>query len=116
MPVLELPAQRVANVAHQILDPPGAADVAAQLLDLVEPAELEAGAPSGLPRRQPGPDVVGHLPLDVVTQLGVELVLDPVTKPRPLQRLPPAHRASPSATSGFPAAGTSCAAAVSVHS
>ena len=96
-PVLELPAQGVANLAPRFLEPPVAAGVAAQLLDLVEAAELEARAPAGLPGRQPGPQVVGHLSLDVVAELGVELVFCPVTAPQPLQRWPPAHRAPPPA-------------------
>ena len=87
--------------------------VVRRLEDLIQAAELEAGAPAGLPRRQPGPDVVGCLPLDVVVQLGVQLFLGPVRVPQPL---PPAHRTSPSAASRFPATGESCVACVSIHS
>jgi len=89
------------------------AGVAAQLLDLIQAAELEAGAPAGLPWRQSGPDVVGCLPLDVVAQFGVQLFLGPIRVPQPLQ---PAHRTSPSAASRFPAAGESCIVCVSIHS
>ena len=64
-------AHREPQVLPRLIEPPRAVCVAARLLDLIEATELEAGAPAGLPRRQSGPDVVGHLPLDVVAQLGV---------------------------------------------
>ena len=62
-----------------LFEPPRAAGVAAGLLDLIEAAELEARSPAGLPRGHPRPDMVGHLPLEVVAQLGVEFVFGPVT-------------------------------------
>ena len=106
-------AHRKSQVLPDFFQPPRPAGVAAQFLDLIQAAELEAGAPAGLPRRQSGPDVVGCLPLDVVVQLGVQLFLGPVRVPQPL---PPAHRTSPSVASRFPATGESCIACVSIHS
>ena len=88
----ELSLQRVAQVASEVVDPPRSAGVSAQLLDLVEAAEVESGAPARLPFGHPGPDMLGHLPLDVVAQLAVELALEPVPAPQPP---PPAHRAPP---------------------
>ena len=85
---------RVSEVARDILDPPRAARVAAQLLDLVYAAELEAGAAPRFPLGHAGPDMVGHLPLDVVTQLAVQLAFEPVTAPQPLA---PRHRVPPPA-------------------
>ena len=96
--VIELPPQGVPQVVPQVLEPPRAADVAAQLLHVVQSAELQTGAPARLPGGHAGPHVVGHLPLDVVAQLGVELGLFPVAVP-PLQRFQPGHRASPPAVS-----------------
>ena len=90
----ELPSQRVPQVASEVVEPPCAADVAAQLLDLVEAAELEARAPARLVLRQPRPKVVGHLSLDMVAQLAVQLAFEPVTV---TEAPPPAHRA-PSST------------------
>ena len=87
----------VAQVAGDVVEPPRASGVAAQLLDLVEAAELQTGAPARFTRGHAGPEVVGHLPLDVVAQLGVQLGLCPVAAPQPLQRLPPAHGAPPPA-------------------
>ena len=95
--VLELAAQGVPQVAPEVLDPSRSADVAAHLLDLIEAAELETRPPARLARGHPGPDVVGHLPLDVVAQLGIELVFYSVAIPQPPQHLPPAHRAPPPA-------------------
>ena len=90
--VVELPSQGVPKVAADVLEPPRAADVAAHFLDLIETAELQSGAPARLPRGHPRPDVVGHLPFDVVAQLGVEVVFDPASAP---QAGPPDHREPP---------------------
>ena len=95
--VLELPPQGVPQVAPEILQPPRAAGVPAQLLHLVEAAELEARPTARFPRGHAGPDVVGHLPLDVVAQLGVELGFRPLAMPQPPEHSSPAHRAPPPA-------------------
>ena len=94
MTVYELPSQGVPDIAHDVFDPPHAAHIAAHLLDVLEAAELEAGAPPRLPFRQARPDVLGHLALDVVAQLAVQLSFELVTVPQPP---PPAHRVPPSA-------------------
>ncbi len=90
-----LSIRRAANpqVLPRLVDPPCPAHVAAQLLDLVEAPELEARAPARFGLRHAGPDMVGHLPFDVVAQLAVQLSLEPVTAAQP----PPAHRAPPPA-------------------
>ena len=87
-------ADRVAQVARDALDPPRPTRVAAQLLDLVETAEFESRAAPRLVLGQAGPHVLGHLPLDMVAQLAVQLALQPITVP---ESPPPAHRASPPA-------------------
>ena len=73
--------ERVSEVARDILAPPRAARVAAQLLRS-DRRRRTRGAP------------VGYLPLDVIAQLAVELAFEPVTVPQPL---PPGHRALPPA-------------------
>ena len=90
----ELPSQRIPQVASEVVEPPCASRVAAQLLDLVEAAEVEARASARLGLGQAGPKVVGHLPIDVVAQLAVQLDFEPVPAPQPA---PPAHRAPPPA-------------------
>ena len=85
---LEQQPHREPQVVPRLVDPPRAARVAAHLLDGVEAAELEARAAARLLLRQAGPDVLGDLTLDVVAQLGVQLVLDPLAMPQPS---PPAH-------------------------
>ena len=90
----ELSSQRVPQVASEVVEPPCAAHVAAQLLDLVQAAELEARAPARLVLGQAGPDVMGYLPLDMVAQFAVELAFKPVAASQPP---PPAHRAPSSA-------------------
>ena len=86
---LEQQPHREPQVLPRFVDPAHRrAHVAAHLLDVVEAAELEARAPARLSLRQAGPDVLGDLALDVVAQLGVQLVLDTVAIPQPP---PPAH-------------------------
>ena len=51
----ELPSQRVAQVAPEVIEPACAASVAAQLLDLVQAAELQARASARLVLGQAGP-------------------------------------------------------------
>ena len=69
-----------------LFEPPCPAHVAARLLDLVEAAEREARAPARVVLGQPGPDVVGHLPLGVVAQLAVELLFEPASLPDMVRR------------------------------
>ena len=71
---------------------PRAPHVPAQLLDLIEASELEAHAPARLAGGHPGADVVRHLSLDVVAELGIELALQPLGVPA---APPPAHRTPP---------------------
>ena len=86
-----LPHQQAHGEAEVVPDllQPRAPHVTAQLLDLLEASELEAHAPARLARGHPGADMVHHLSLDVVAELGVQLPLQPLgVPPAP----PPAHR------------------------
>ena len=110
--LLHQQAHREPQVLPGLFEPPRAARVAAHLLDLIDTAKVEVGAAARLVCRQAVPDVVGHLPLDVIAQLAVQLVLHPAAVPK---AAPPAHRATPSSTSGFPPSDACSVACVSVH-
>ena len=90
--------RRETQVLPSLVDPPRAARVAALFLDLVEAAEREASAPARLVLGQARPHVLGHLPLDVVAQLAVQLSIEAVTVS---ETVPPAHCAPPPAAPRF---------------
>jgi hypothetical protein len=68
--------------------------VAAGLLDLLQPPEVDQGAPARGIGRQAGVDVRRNVALDVVAQLGVERPVEFIPAPQPL---PPGHAVPPSA-------------------
>ena len=80
------------RVLPELLQPARAPGVPADLLDLVQTAELESGHSAGLAVGHPLLAVVVDQPLEVVAQLGVELVLELGAVKQPS---PPAHRALP---------------------
>ena len=95
--LLHQQARREPQVLPCLFEPPRPARVAARLLDLVEAPEREARPSTRLVLGQAGPDVTGHLPLDVIAQLAVELPFEPVSL---AATGPPAHRMPPSASAG----------------
>ena len=80
------------QVVPDLLQPPRAPHVTAQLLDLIQSSELQARAPARLAGGHPGADMVRHLPLDVVAELRIQLALRPLGVPA---ASPPAHRTPP---------------------
>ena len=77
---------------REILEPAGAARVAAPLLDLIEPAELQPGGAAGVLDALSFGDEVVDAAVEVIAQLRVELALGGVA---PQQSRPPAHHAPP---------------------
>ncbi len=73
----ELP-ERMAHVAAEILDEADAACVAVLLLDLIEPAELDARPAHGLVPRHPVPHVRFDQALEMEPELVVQLLFDGV--------------------------------------
>ena len=97
--------QERANAEPQVLpglvEPSRAARIATDLLDLLDAAELDTCSSLRLPLGHSGPHVVGHLTLDVVAQLGVELPLHPVAIPKappPGHGVPEVRRIRPTAS------------------
>ena len=68
--------QRIADVAAEVLDPTDPPGVAALLLDQRHVAELAEGSRARIRGREAGGEIELDLPLEMVAQLGVELLLD----------------------------------------
>ena len=64
-----------AHVAHQFVEPVPRPHLAARLLRLIEPAELDPGPPARRRIVHSAGDIVGDQPLEMVAQLHVEALV-----------------------------------------
>ncbi len=87
-------AKREPEILRDIVHDAGAACVPAVLLDLVEPAEFEAGLAPRFVGRLAGAHLLGDDFVEVKSQFVVQLAFQPVAPP---DAIPPGHDASPSA-------------------
>src|SRR5207244_13618693 len=92
---LKQPSDRELEIPDRAADPDGDwRHVAAGVLHLLEPAELQARLPPGLPFVHAGGDVIRGEALEMIAKLGIELTIEVLTMP---ESPPPVHSAPPSA-------------------
>ncbi len=86
-------AQRIVEVLKQILEPAGAASVAALLFHLLRAAEIEPWAPARFVGFVALCNQLAGVLFEVESQFFFELLIDLLTAPKPI---PPVHCAPPS--------------------
>ena len=96
-------APAVANILRDFFEPARAARVAADLLDLIEAAELQPGAAAGFVVAEALREAVRDQAIEVIAELGVELVLESIPPEQPCE---PVH--DPSLSDVLRIAPTAC--------